>query len=388
LARASVANQQSSFGADVLSRVSASLNGESEALRTLAENSILDALRAAGQAGNADVSRVERLVVAGNSTMAALLMGADVTSLASHPFTPPVGGEPLAADSALRAAVAPGAEAALVPPMAAFVGGDALAATVASGLVDVDAPALLVDLGTNAELVLARPDGLLVASTAAGPAFEGVGVSCGGPAVAGAVDRVEISGVDVRLHAIGDAEPRWFSGAGLVSAITALISAGHIAPDGAMVAQGPLAPRFARDEAGVLGVGLSAEGAPRIVLTQLDVRALQLAKAAVRAGIEALLRHAGLSATDLGEVLVAGAFGAALEPADLVAIGVLPSNAASRIRRVGNAALEGAAAMALDSGLTKIAAQTAAQAVHVDLAADPAFNTGYIVATEFRPYEA
>ena len=388
LARASVANRQSSFGADVLSRISASLAGESDALRSLAEDSALAALRAAGEAGGADVSRIERLVVAGNSAMAALLMGADTTSLASHPFTPPVGGEPLAVDSALRRAIAPGAQATLVPPMAAFIGGDALAATVAAGLVDVDAPVLLVDLGTNAELVLARPDGLLVTSTAAGPAFEGVGVSCGGPAVAGAVDRLVIADGAVKLHAIGDAQPQWFSGAGLVSAIAALMSAGHIQPDGAMVAAGPLAARFARDEAGVLGVRLSADEAPLVMLTQLDVRALQLAKAAVRAGIEALLRHAALSAAELSEVLVAGAFGAALQPEDLVAIGVLPSNAASRIRRVGNAALEGAAAMALDSSLSAIAAQTVARAVHVDLAADSAFSADFIVATEFRPYEA
>ncbi|MDR3686476.1 MAG: ASKHA domain-containing protein [Coriobacteriia bacterium] len=388
LARGSVANQQSSFGADVLSRISASLSGESDALRILAENSALAALRAAGEAGGAQVSRIERLVVAGNSAMAALLMGADVTSLASHPFTPPVGGEPLATDSALREAIAPGAEASLVAPMAAFVGGDALAATVAAGLVDVDAPMLLVDLGTNAELVLAKPDGLLVSSTAAGPAFEGVGVSCGGPAIAGAVDRVEILDGAVRLHVIGDAEPRWFSGAGLVSAIVALLAVGHVAPDGAMLADGPLCPQFARDEAGVLGVRLSADGAPLIMLTQLDVRALQLAKAAVRAGIETLLRHAGISAGELGELLVAGAFGAALEPTDLVAIGVLPSNTASKIRRVGNAALEGAAAMALDSGLSDIAAQTAARAVHVDLAADAEFSADFIVATELRPYDA
>jgi uncharacterized 2Fe-2S/4Fe-4S cluster protein (DUF4445 family) len=154
-----------------------------------------------------------------------------------------------------------------------------------------------------------------------------------------------------------------------------------------MTEQGPLAARFSRDAAGVLGVRLSAEGEPSVVLTQLDIRALQLAKAAVRAGIEALMRHAQISAADLNEVLVAGAFGAALEPADLVAVGVLPSNSAPRIRRVGNAALEGAAAMALDSGLAAIAAETAAASVHVDLAADPAFSSDFIVATELRPYE-
>ncbi|HEY5540207.1 MAG TPA: ASKHA domain-containing protein, partial [Coriobacteriia bacterium] len=312
IGRASVANQQASFGADVLSRVSAALSGQAAELRALAEDSVCDALQAAAAAGGVDLSRVARVQVAANSAMAALLVGADVSTLAAHPFASPVGGDPLPRDSRVRVALAPDAEVALIPPIAAFVGGDALAATVAAGLVDVAAPTLLVDLGTNAELVLAQPDGLWVASTAAGPAFEGAGVSCGGPAIIGAVDRVDISAGAVLLHAIGDAEPRWFSGAGLVSAAAQLVAVGHIAPDGAMVPEGPLAARFARDEAGVLCVRLSQEGAPSVVLTQLDVRALQLAKAAVRMGIETLLRHAGLSADSLAEVLVAGAFGAAL----------------------------------------------------------------------------
>lgn len=388
IARASVANQQAAFGADVLSRVSAALDGQAAQLRTLAEHSVADALHRAAQAGGVDEARVVRLVVAANSAMAGLFVGADVGSLAAHPFTPPIGGGPLPEDSEVRAMLAPGARASLAAPMAAFVGGDALAATVAAGLVDAEGPMLLVDLGTNAELVLARPPGLLVASTAAGPAFEGVGVSCGGPATAGAVDRVEVSGHSVSIHSIDDAAPLWFSGAGIVSAIAALLAAGHIAADGGLSALGPLADRFVRDDAGVLGVRLSATGAPALVLTQLDVRAVQLAKAAVRAGIEALMLRGNTSASQLVEILVAGAFGAALDPNDLVAIGVLPSNAAARIRRVGNAALEGAALMALDSRVVDIAERTARQAEHVDLAADPAFNARFIAATEFRRYEA
>jgi uncharacterized 2Fe-2S/4Fe-4S cluster protein (DUF4445 family) len=388
IARATVANQQAGYGADVLSRISAALAGDSAELRELAEGSVVDALHAAANTGGADLARIERVVVAANSAMASLLVGADVAGLAAHPFTPPVGAEALPVDSGVRAVLAKGARANLVPPMAAFVGGDALAATVAAGLVQVDAPTLLVDLGTNAELVLAQPSGLLVASTAAGPAFEGVGVSCGGPAIAGAIDRVDIVGDTVSLHVIGGVRPGWFSGAGLVSAIAGLVSAGYLAPDGAMLPDGPLSSRFSRDEAGVMGVLLSDEAGPAVVLTQLDVRALQLAKAAVRAGVETLLRRAGISAVDLDEVLVAGAFGAALDPTDLVSIGVLPSNAAGRIRRVGNAALDGAAALALDEGLALLAEQTAARATHVDLAADSAFNAGFILATEFRAYEA
>jgi uncharacterized 2Fe-2S/4Fe-4S cluster protein (DUF4445 family) len=189
------------------------------------------------------------------------------------------------------------------------------------------------------------------------------------------------------LHTIGDAQPEWLSGAGLVSALAALKSAGHLRADGQLDAEGPLSDRFARDADGVLGVVLSQPGAPVVRLSQLDVRALQLAKAAVRVGIESLLAHACLSAGQLAEVLVAGAFGTALEPTDLVAIGVLPSASASKTRRVGNAALEGAALMALDPQLLELARSSAATAHHIDLASEEAFGSAFLAATEFAPYD-
>ena len=388
VARATVANSQQSLGADVLARVSASQAGKSEILQHMAEGSVTRAIREAARMGDVAVDACVRVVIAGNSAMTALLAGANVSSLAAHPFSPPVGGGPLPDGSRRVLGAGTSAEVLLVPPIAAFVGGDALAATLAVGLVDTDVPRLLVDIGTNAEIVLARTGSLLVTSAAAGPAFEGVGVSCGGPATAGAVDRVRIVGEAVELRTIGDVDAGWFSGAGLVSAVAELRRAGYLAADGLFVAQGPLAQRFRRDDGGVLGVTLSAEGAEHeLRLTQLDVRALQLAKAAVRVGVESLLRHADLASDDLAEVLVAGAFGAALDPDDLAELGVLPSAPLSRTRRVGNAALDGAAAMALDPHLLELAASVAGGAQHVDLAAQEAFGGAFLAATEFAPYE-
>jgi uncharacterized 2Fe-2S/4Fe-4S cluster protein (DUF4445 family) len=387
VARSTVPNRQQSLGADVLSRVSAAQSGHALNLRLLAEESVRHAIEEAVTAGDISLARVERVVVAGNSVMSALLVGADVTSLSAYPFAPATLGGPLEGESQRLLAPSSHAEVILVPPIAAFVGGDALAGTVAAGLLNSDVPRLLVDVGTNAELVLARSEGLLVASTAAGPAFEGGGISCGGPASQGAIDRVTIDGDRVWVHAIGDSEPLWFTGAGLVSAIAALRGVGHIGADGLMKADGPLGRRFATSADGVLGVMLSADEEQPIVLTQLDVRALQLAKGAVRVGVESLLRHAGLKASDLAEVFVAGAFGAALEPNDLFDLGVLPTAARGRTRRVGNSALEGAAAMALDPQLVALATSAAANAMHVDLAKDDAFAATFTHAMEFAPFE-
>ena len=387
IARAAVPNRQQAFGADVLTRLSAALEGSAESLQSAAEESIVSALGTAAAQGGVQTAGIERLVIAGNSAMMGLLMGADVSSLATAPFTPASFGGELAEDSAVRRALAPGASAILLPPIGAFVGGDALAAAIAAGMTDAQSPMLLVDFGTNAEIILAGCGPLIVASAAAGPAFEGAGISCGGPAAEGAVTRVAV-GDDgsVELTAIGSQPPRWFSGSGIVSAVAELLRAGHLGADGRLTAEGSLAERFSVAD-GVIRVSL---GSPDecLSVSQLDVRELQLGKAAVRTGIVAVLRSAGIGGGDLTALLVAGAFGSALDPGDLVDLGVVPAEAAGVLRTVGNAALEGATVMALDPGIIELAKALAVDAVHLDLAGDPGFGQELMAATELAPFTA
>ncbi len=385
VARASVPNRQQAFGADVLTRMSAALSGEATQLRESAEASIVSALEVAAERGEVQTAGIARLAVAANSAMTALLLEVDVAPLATSPFTAPSDGGAIQADSSLLASLAQGATATVIPPIAGFVGGDALAAAVGAGLAEADRPVLLVDFGTNAEIVLAGCGSLVVASAAAGPAFEGSGISCGGPAADGAVTRVVIDAEgSIELTALGSESPRWFSGSGIVSAVAALLRAGHVRPDGLLVAEGPLRDRFALDE-GVVTVSL---GGPDgcLSVSQLDVRSLQLAKAAVRAGITAVLARAGIGAADLATVFVAGAFGSALQAEDLVDLGVFPLEAAQVVRSVGNAALEGAAVIALDPTLLALAVSLAADVRHVDLAGDPGFAEALMEATELARY--
>lgn len=386
LARASVPNRQQVLGADVLTRVSASLGGNAGELKLLAEQSVRDALGAAAGVCGIDLSRVVRVVVAGNSAMAGLLVGADVSSLAGHPFTPPFAGGDMVRDSLVVQALASQVEVVVLPPMAGFVGGDALAGVIAAGLVGVAGRVLLVDFGTNAEIVLAGGETLVVASAAAGPAFEGAGISCGGPAIDGAVTAVSIEPDGaIRLEVLGGVAPRWFSGSGLVSAVAALRGLGHISADGRMRAKGPLERHFSTNDAGVVMVSLGGED-DGLTLDQLDVRAFQLAKAAVRVGVEAVLAAGGVDSVQLDEVLLAGAFGSALKVDDLVDLGVLPRAVAGVSRSVGNAALDGAAAIALDAKLLGLAEEAARGVLHVDLAVDPAFNTRFLDAMGLEPY--
>jgi uncharacterized 2Fe-2S/4Fe-4S cluster protein (DUF4445 family) len=385
VARASVPNRQQAYGADVLTRMSAALAGSSADLMGAAELSIASAIHAAASLGGVETAGIERLVVAANSAMIGLLSGSDMTSLATSPFTPTAKGGELPPDSALRMGLTPSAVALVLPPMAGFVGGDALAATLAAGMADADEPTLLVDLGTNAEIVLAGCGPLIVASAAAGPAFEGAGVSCGGPAAEGAVTKVTIGREgSVDLTVIGSEPPRWFSGSGVVSAVAELLRVGHLRADGLLTAKGPLEDRFTLLD-GVVTVSLGSVG-ECLTVNQLDVRSLQLAKAAVRTGIEAVLRASGVGTGALREVLVAGAFGSALDSADLVDLGVFPRDTATKIRSVGNAALEGAAVIALDPALLDLAVRVACGARHVDLAGDPGFTSALMEATELKAF--
>lgn len=402
--RGVVSNQQSAWGADVLSRISSACAGEGAPLRKAAEASVLDALAAACTDEGLCLKGIERLVIAGNSAMTGLLLGVDVSGLAAHPFTAPMfEPRPLPDNSAIAAALAAGAVTVVLPPLAGFVGGDVLAGLVAEGL-NAGGRALFVDLGTNAEVVDAREGRFVVASAAAGPAFEGGGLSRGGPAVAGAIERVALDpeqGLNVEV--VGGGAPLWLCGSGFVSAVALLRRLGHLDEDGLLVPEGPLAERMSvRD--GVRTFTITAgspqqgagptceEGQPDVVLTQLDVRALQLAKAAVRSAIEAVSSRArvggnchGEGAEDL-EVIIAGGFGSALEVDDLVDLGVLPTEYRRRARIVGNASLLGAAMIAVDHGLEDGVARLAGNVEHVELALEAGFTGRYLSALSLAPY--
>jgi len=278
------------------------------------------------------------------------------------------------------------ASVALVPAVSAFVGGDVVAGLVALGAGEASAPTLLVDIGTNAEVAVVGDGTLTVASAPAGPAFEGAGLSCGGIAVSGAVSRVSVDGGEFRLEVIGDEPAAWLSGAGVISAVAALRRAGHLSADGALLAEGPLAACFDVDESGVLGVRLTdSEGGIR--MTQLDVRAFQLAKAAVAVAISQALVSAGVRAADVGTFWIAGAFGQAVEVRDLVDVGVIPASVAGRARFAGNTALQGAATLAMNPGALDGVQALLESARTVELAADAAFGARLIEALTLAPYD-
>lgn len=377
-----VANRQQAWGSDVVARISAAMEGAADELREAAVGSVMEALELAA---NGQLSRLSRVLVAGNTAMVSLLAGVGVESLATHPFTAPGVPESLSELSMMRRM--PSAEVLVAPPIAAFVGGDTLAGLVYTGMLRADSPQLLVDLGTNAEIALVHRGLLYVASAAAGPAFEGVGIEHGGPATAGAITDVSLdSEGSVRLQVVGDEAPGWFAGSGLVSAIALLRRSGHLDADGLLRASGPLAAHFLKGGDGVLRVRFGdGEGGDGPTLSQLDVRAVQLAKAAVRVGIRYVLQAAEANAGDLEAIYVAGAFGGALRPEDLVSLGVIPDVGTEIINYVGNASLEGALEMALNMKVAEEAVTRTRSAVHVELATDAEFGAALMDALALEP---
>lgn len=381
---ARVFNRQAAFGADVLSRIAASLGGAGEQLMAAAEGSVLEALALARGDRPGAVLPVRRIVLVGNTAMVSLLAGADVAGLAAHPFSHALAGMEQLTGARLAAGVGD-VEIVVVPPVAAFVGGDLVAGLIAEGLAEEAIDALFIDLGTNAEVAAVAGGRLVVASAPAGPAFEGWGIACGGQAGPGGVVRVLPADARGGLRSITDeGPPSYLTGSGLISAVAHLRRVGHLDADGLLKLEGPAQDRFFSAE-GVRAVALGEDPLERrVFLSQLDVRALQSAKAAVCVAIRAVTEAAGVGA--LREVVVTGAFGGALESRDLVDLGIVPKEAAGVLRHVPEAALRGAAAMALDPGLFEEARALASRADHVDLAMGESFTDEFVAALRLESF--
>ena len=356
----STLNAQQPFGADVITRISATMMdpGNLDKLQNLARETLAELAQAVCAQGGVEPHEVYEVAVAGNATMTHLVLGIDPEPLGMAPFimATRLYPEVLAADLGLDGIVHPRARAVVFPAFGAYVGGDITAGLLASGM-DRDARVrLFVDIGTNCEIVLGNRDWLLATAAPAGPAFEGAAIRCGMRAADGAIEVVTMTPDGLTLKVIGDAEPQGLCGSGLVDAVTGLVTAGLLDSSGrfvpeeqaAVVAPG-LAGRLTtigKERVFVLHwrgpEGTEEDPAESIYLSQRDVRELQFAKAAIATGWQILLEEAGLEAADVKQVLLAGSFGSYLSPASAIRIGLVPKVPVMRVVSAGNVAGEGA----------------------------------------------
>lgn len=409
-AGAAALNQQTAFGADVISRMDAALQGPETAERVsvLALSSIVQAMDALKLAPSVR-ARIRKVVIVSNCAMHHLLLRYPVETLSEIPFQPhdtaavrfltgpDAGHEPLAGAADPRnlfADIFPsGVEVALPPLVGGFVGSDALACLVYYNFDRATGPMAAIDLGTNGEVLVTDGRRTLVASTAAGPAFEGVNISCGTRAVDGAIIGAKLDPADgsVTLSTVGDAPPVGLTGSGLLELIYELRRTGVIDPNGRFVDEHAVfGGRLDRDGEGIRRFLITGEGRDyhdvepgeegkrvSLYLTQHDVRELQKAKGAIKAATETLLAQLGLAPGDLQRMILTGSFGSQLNVEAVVALGMIPTVPLDVVETSANGAGLGAALMLDDAEFAR-GQRIAAAAEQVDLDLDLEFDRRYV----------
>lgn len=340
-------NPQTAVGADLITRVQHALSKEGrERLQEMLISGINILIEEAAAKGGVIPEQISMVTLAGNSVMHHLFLGLPVDSLSRTPFAP-ARKEPYLTEGAKTGlAVHPRAEVYLTPLLGGFVGGDAAAALFASGLAAWPGKGLLVDLGTNGEIILTGDGKVWAASTAAGPAFEGQGITWGMRAAPGAITGVKLARDGWYLETLGGVAPLGITGSGLIALVAAFLSLGLLTQEGRLKSPEEMLdlPEVLRERlrTGENGQEVLVDRESGVTINQKDIRLLQLAKGAVRAAVDSLLDEAGVVPEELDTLMLAGAFGSGLDPSALLRIGLLPRVPVARIKFIGNAALEGA----------------------------------------------
>ncbi len=382
-------NPQIRYGQDVISRITwSSENPENlKKMQSLILDCFNEMLDIFSVQHGIEPDRIRKAVVVGNTTMSHLFLGYDATSLARAPFEPAFTGPVSRTAKEMDLHMEPGAEISVLPNIAGHVGSDIVGVMIASGIKYKSGINLVIDIGTNGEIVLSGKGRMLSCSTAAGPAFEGAGIGYGMRAAAGAIERVEINGGQVSLKVIGDTPSIGICGSGLIDAIAQMLDAGLVTYKGNLM--GPeealqkgihpgLAARLRKGENGNEFILASREGQENIVLNQKDIREVQLAKGAILGGIQVLLQCLETNTAGLDEIMLAGAFGSYIDRKSAVRIGLLPDAGTEKIRHIGNGAGVGACMTLLSKEAMREAYLLSKEVEHVELALHPAFEKEYI----------
>jgi len=397
LAVVSRMNPQVSFGDDVLSRIrhSTSCPDCLEELRHAVAEEIGDMIQALCKEAGANPQHIYETSFAGNTTMQHLLCGADPSPLGEVPFAPAYGRGMLLTAKDMGIPINPHGMCYIFPVIGGFVGGDTVAGMLATRIDELEGPVLMVDIGTNGEIVLAHDGELLAASTAAGPAFEGARISCGMRGTRGAIEKV-ILDEDIHLGVIGNVTPMGICGSGLIDLAAELLRAGIISPEGRLRTSDELPKTLSPNLTAQLRGGANSDVefvltepsdgtlGKQLSLTQRDIRELQLGCGAIRAGVSMLLKKAGLTAKDLKTVLIAGGFGGFIRRDKAQRIGLLPPEVDHRrIHYVGNVSLAGARWAILSLEARKHGEELARRTRHVELAVDGDFQAEFAEAMIF-----
>lgn len=366
-------NTQRTFGADVISRITACSEGHLEELR----RAIVDQINRMAAKLCTDTTRIFDVALCGNPTMQHILHGMAPEKLAVAPFIPTslFGFAVPAGELGIKAN--PAAQVYTLPAISAYIGGDITADVLSCGMYNDENVTLMVDIGTNGEMALGNKDGIFYCSTAAGPAFEGAAIEEGMGGIEGAVSTVKIGRDDLEFEVIGDQKSIGICGSGIIDAAAVMLQIGAMDETGRLADQDELHEKY-RDRLDVKAKKFIIDRETRIGLTDKDLRQVQLAKAAIAAGIDTLMHNAGIGFDGISAVWLAGGFGAHIDRDSACAIGLLPKELRDRIHPVGNSAGEGAVRAILDKEAKKILSEIGNGAKYIELSGDPYFMDSYV----------
>lgn len=395
LATQAVLNPQTRFGDDVVSRINYAQSEEHLAeLHNVIIGCINDLIERLCRREGIDTSSLYEASIVGNTTMNHIFLQFPIEQLGRAPYR---------AWSVEAHDIPPGQLGLVMNPkgnvhcaenIAGFVGADTTAVALAVDMDSIEDRVLVVDIGTNGEIVLGAREELYAASCAAGPALEGARIQCGSRAADGAIEAVVFND-DISLDIIGRSPPRSICGSGLIDAVAVLVDLGIVDATGRFADRqsrgGSLPPPVAArimEHAGQPAFGLARSGRasqPDILLTQRDIREVQLAKAAIRAGIRLLMNKLSMTEQDIDRVLLAGAFGNYIRPSSAIRIGLLPNVPLDRIQSVGNAAATGAEILLISEECRERAAQLARRIQYVEIAHEKDFADTFADAMYLQP---
>ncbi len=389
-------NPQGPYGADVISRITYVMENKADNLGRLHDmllSRINESIDTFEKENKIRRENIYRFTVVGNTTMSCIFAGVDPEQLSVSPFSP------IYIDGITERAAAFGlrgnemAECYLVSNIAGHVGSDITAGVITTDLMDRDEGHLFIDIGTNGELVASGNGKAVCCSTAAGPAFEGSSIRQGMRAAAGAIEKVTLSEEGVELGIIGDEIPIGICGSGIIDAVGELIRCKIVDKNGRLLPPDRLAKKgvpekliaCVRSEDGVNDFVLyDGKGEnPDVLITQKDIREVQLAKAAISAGFRIMMNVIGVTDESLSRISIAGAFGNYISKSSAINIGLLPKIPEEKIFSLGNSAGIGASMILLSRKFQKEAEDCVRSIEHIQLATEPEFQNEYMMAMRF-----
>ncbi len=380
-------NKQATFGSDVISRIVYARKGDGlQDLHLAVVQDMNEMIQELLREHNVDLNDVSSVVCAGNTTMIHLLLRIDPTYIRREPYVPTLNFVPVMRAQEAELRINPRGLLFCLPGVASYVGADVTAGVLSSGLYKQPDLGILIDIGTNGEVVVGNSDFLVSCAASAGPAFEGSGVSCGMRAAKGAIQKIRISSpeLEVSFETIGQEKPLGICGSGYIDLLAEMLRAGILDKDGKI--REIKHPRVRRDSVGrefvIVFQKDSATGSD-IVISEADIDNLKRAKGAIYAAVSILVNHLGLEFTQVKNILIAGGFGTYLDIANAITIGLLPDMDIARFIFVGNASLAGARQAILSYEAKQKAEEIARKMTYFELSVEPKYMEEYVAALFF-----